>query len=136
MNTAIIGLGSNIAPEKNIALAKYLLSQQFHLLAKSKIRRTRPVGMPRAKGFLNGAILIETVLSCSALRQELKNIEQQLGRPLSHRKNASRTIDLDILVFNHKIIDPDVWHRAFLRKSIMELDSNLFEKKNHHKSRF
>ena len=38
---------------------------------------------------------------------------------------APRKMDLDILVWNGEIVDPDVYEREFLRRSVIELCPEL-----------
>ncbi|HRZ39378.1 MAG TPA: 2-amino-4-hydroxy-6-hydroxymethyldihydropteridine diphosphokinase [Candidatus Omnitrophota bacterium] len=121
MNQAVIGFGSNIEPELNIHRAKTQIVSQFQLLAESGISRTTPIGIKDQPEFWNGAWLIQTSLSQNKLRSLLKKVEDDLRRDRSAPKFGPRTIDLDILVWNNVIIDPDVDTRDFLRKEISEL---------------
>lgn len=121
MNQAIIGLGSNIDPQKNIANARKILSEQFALISESAFIQTKPVGYADQDDFINGAVLLTTKLDENGLKQKLKAIEKHLGRTASQIKSGPRSIDLDILVFNGKIVDPDVYTRDFLQNSIREL---------------
>jgi 2-amino-4-hydroxy-6-hydroxymethyldihydropteridine diphosphokinase len=53
----------------------------------------------------------------------LRQIENQLGRDRSKPKFSSRTIDLDIVVWNGNITDEDYYTRDFLRNSVNEVIS-------------
>lgn len=117
----IIGVGSNIEPEKNITLAEYTLANKFNFIAKSNFIKTAPIGYTDQDDFINGAFKIETDLNREALRKELKNIEDKLGRVRTENKNGPRTIDLDIAVYDGIIIDDDYYKRDFLKKSIDQL---------------
>ena len=44
----------------------------------------------------------------------LRKIEEDLGRVRTRDKNAPRTIDLDILIMDSKIIDSGIWHNAHI----------------------
>ncbi len=130
MNQAVIELGSNIEPEKNILRAKKLLSEKFKIVRESKFSKTKPIGGIKQPNFLNGAILLETELELAELRNILKSIEQTLGRAKDSLKFGPRTIDLDIIVWNKKIIDPDFYARDYLRISVLEILPNLFVEKH------
>ena len=122
MNSVIIGVGSNIKPRQNIKKAKILLAQNLKILAQSRFLTTKPFGKTNQANFINGAILIETSLKVEELRNHLKGIEQVLGRNTSANKEfGARTIDLDILVWNEKIVNKDFYERDFVRNSILEL---------------
>jgi 2-amino-4-hydroxy-6-hydroxymethyldihydropteridine diphosphokinase len=55
------------------------------------------------------------------LKSWLKNLEKELGRIKSENKNGPRTIDLDIIVWNGKVVESEVYEREFLINSINEL---------------
>ncbi len=125
MNEAIIGLGSNINPEENIKKATDLIAKNIKLIKSSKFIETEPVGFKDQDNFLNGSILINTRLNLNELNKLLKNIEESMGRKKTDNLNGPRIIDLDIVVWNNKILDNDVYKRSFLKSSVMELKPNL-----------
>lgn len=124
-NTSVIGLGSNINPQANIAKAKELIQNEFDVLGESQFVQTAPIGYKNQDDFINGAILIRTNLNMEQLTGKLKALEDQLGRQRSTIKFGPRTIDLDIVVFNDKIVDKDFYDREFLKNSVLELIPTL-----------
>ncbi|MCI5167554.1 MAG: 2-amino-4-hydroxy-6-hydroxymethyldihydropteridine diphosphokinase [Candidatus Electrothrix sp. GM3_4] len=120
-NIAIIGLGSNINPEQNIAFAKKEIGEICNILKESEFVYTKPLLYSEQADFLNGALLTSTGLDFYTLRKELKNIEIRLGRIKSKNKNGPRTIDLDVLIYNDIVTDDDIYQRDFLKDSIAEL---------------
>jgi 2-amino-4-hydroxy-6-hydroxymethyldihydropteridine diphosphokinase len=91
----------------------------------STIWETDPVGSDGPR-FLNAAAWISTSLSPEALKsQVLSVIEQELGRVRTADKNAPRTIDLDIIVFDEAILESNLWKRDFLAIPISELRPDL-----------
>ena len=121
MNTAVIGVGSNINPEVNIKLAKEKISLEMRIIKSSKLVITKPIGYEDQDDFLNGALLVETEQEKDSMDKFLKNIESELERQKTLNKNGPRTIDLDILLWNNQIIDSDIYSRNFLMDSILEL---------------
>ena len=117
----IIGVGSNIDPEKNIVLSEIELLKKFDSIKKSRFIKTAPLGFTKQNNFLNGAFKITTNFSIEKLNIELKKIEKKLGRVKTDNKNGPRTIDLDIVVYNGKIIDNDYYTRDFLKQSVDEI---------------
>jgi 2-amino-4-hydroxy-6-hydroxymethyldihydropteridine diphosphokinase len=95
----VIGIGSNIAPERNVPRILRALLDEFGGLCMSRILRTRPVGMASQAEFLNLAVFVETEFDACALKRVCNRIETGLGRdrddPDSARKD--RVADLDIL---------------------------------------
>lgn len=125
MNQAIIAVGSNIDPQKNIALAREILARDFEVVAETEFVSTRPVGYTQQPDFLNGAILVRTELNLEPLRQRLRKIEDTLGRRRGVLTFGPRTVDLDIVVWNGKLLDPDFYERDYLKKAVLELDPGL-----------
>lgn len=95
----VIGIGSNIAPERNVPRILKALLAEFGALRMSRVLRTRPVGMDSGADFLNLAVFVETDLDAGRLKQVCNRIETALGRDRSDPDSArkDRPADLDIL---------------------------------------
>lgn len=129
-NLAYLSLGSNIEPERHLPAAVTHLAQYGYVRAVSTVWETRPVGFSHQPNFLNAALLLETDLSARALREEaIASIEATLGRVRTENKNAPRTIDIDIMLFNRDILqvgrrripDPEVLERPFVAIPLAEI---------------
>lgn len=129
LNKAIISVGSNIEPETHIERAKEMIASEHTLAGVSNFIQTSPQGFAEQADFMNGAFSIETELDIEGLEAYLKEVEAKLGRVRTENKNGPRRIDLDITVFNGKIIDDDFYRYDFVRKAVTELmpeiDNNL-----------
>jgi 2-amino-4-hydroxy-6-hydroxymethyldihydropteridine diphosphokinase len=125
MNTAVISAGSNINPEANLKQARQILANELHVMASAQTLTTKPIGFADQPDFINTAFLILTNLEQAPLAAYLKSVEARLGRVHTPNKFGPRTIDLDIAVFNGKVIDNDVYEREFLQKLILELMPEL-----------
>ena len=121
----VIGLGSNIDPEANLEQAVLELKSRFKVSKRSQWTRTKTIGIQDQPDFYNGALLMETELEQQSLKKELKRIEDILGRDRSLPKFGPRTIDLDILIWNKKVVDEDYYERDFLRKVVEEIIPDL-----------
>ena len=121
LNNCIIGIGSNIDAGNNIKKMLDLLGLQVKITGLSEFIITKPIGIENQPDFTNGAVKILTDLSFSELTSLLKKIEDDLGRDRTAPKFGPRTIDLDIVVWNGKIVDPDYYSRDFLQRLIAEL---------------
>ena len=108
-------LGSNIQPEKNLTLGLNLLRNMITISQLSSVWETPSVGSS-GPDFLNLAVLITTSLKATELKaQVLRPLEKQLGRVRSANKNAPRTFDADIILFDDRLLDQNLWsyaHRA------------------------
>lgn len=121
MNRVIVGVGSNIQPHYYVKQTQKHFFQEFPTAQSSTFIETKPIGSVGQDNYLNGAFLIETDKDQPTLKQWLLKMEADLGRVRSSDKFAARTIDLDILVWNGRIVDTDVYERDFLKESIHEL---------------
>jgi 2-amino-4-hydroxy-6-hydroxymethyldihydropteridine diphosphokinase len=128
-----LSLGSNIEPEKNLAQAVRLLRTRCEVLAVSSVYRTAPQGYRQQADFLNMALRLRTDMQPVTLKSEVLDwIEQQLGRRRDPaNKNAPRTIDLDISLWDEAIFeygakpwrvpDPDILRFAHVAVPLAEL---------------
>ena len=127
MNDCIIGIGSNVEADKNIPKMLSLLAEKVKIIQVSELVQTKPIGIIEQPDYINGAVLIRTEMNLEVLTKYLKKLEDQMGRDRSQKKFGPRSIDLDILIWNNVVIDPDYYTRNFLRNSAAELG---FENKN------
>lgn len=125
MNRAVVGIGSNIDPEKNIELGQQLLSSKFKVIKFSKFIKTPPKGNLHQSEFINGGALIETGLSQFEVKDILKGLEVQMGRTNAMHCNKPRIIDFDIHVWNGDIIDPYFYQWDFLRGIVLDVLPDL-----------
>ena len=120
-NKVVIALGSNIEPEENLELAVVELKSRFKVSKRSRWIRTKPIGILDQPDFYNGVLTMATELGMESLKQELKSVEDLMGRDRSKPKFGPRIIDLDILIWNGEVIDEDYFERDFLRKGVEEI---------------
>ncbi|MCS6907543.1 MAG: 2-amino-4-hydroxy-6-hydroxymethyldihydropteridine diphosphokinase [Anaerolineales bacterium] len=119
---AHISLGSNILPHVHLPKAIETLSRQLALLAISSVYETLPVGSS-GPNFLNAVAVLRTPhLTPHHLKEKtLRPLEAALGRQRTADKFAARTIDLDILAWDGKILDRDVFRYAHLAVPLAEV---------------
>lgn len=99
MATACLSLGSNIDPERHIALAFAALRQRFGDIRASAAYRTPAVGFDGAD-FVNAAAVVESDLDVLALNAWLHALEDAHGRDRSGPRFGDRTLDIDIVLFD------------------------------------
>lgn len=108
--TAFIALGSNLGDrEQNLdaAIAALRALPHTRLLRVSSYLPNAPVGCPDGAGeFLNAVAMVETSLPPQELLQHLLRIERELGRDRAGQaRNASRPLDLDLLLYGNQLLD-------------------------------
>ena len=124
-NRAILLLGSNIDPARNIHKALGLLNRLLRIRKKSRVWITEAVGS-NGPEFLNMAIEIETNLNASQIKTDIINpVETELKRIRTSDKYAPRTIDLDIIIFNGEVLDSNIWNRLFIALPVSEIIPDL-----------
>jgi 2-amino-4-hydroxy-6-hydroxymethyldihydropteridine diphosphokinase len=134
MAHAFIGVGSNIDPETHVKKALALLSSHVHILKISTFYRTEPEKHPEQAPYYNGVVEIETNLPPRLVKYEvLRMIEERLGRKREGDRFASRTIDLDLLLYDHLVVrtdeliipDPEIVERPYLAIPLIELEPGM-----------
>lgn len=135
LNLVYLSLGSNLGDkEKNLAAAaeQIVSLPEVHLLAKSSLYRTEPIGYMEQDWFLNAVLKVATALSPLELLDRTQAIENTLGRQrLIHW--GPRTMDIDILLFNEQVIDlprlrvphPEMTKRLFVLLPLAEIDQQV-----------
>lgn len=104
MATIYISIGSNINPSENIRLALEDLERTFGDIVCSTHYESESVGFD-GDNFINLVVRAETELDIPAVAQHLHNIEDRHGRDRSGPKFSSRTLDLDLLLYDDQIFE-------------------------------
>ena len=135
MNVAFLCLGGNMGDRlANLSRTKELISEErLIILDQSNIYETGAWGAENSPDYFNQCIKISTELDAQSLMKLLLDIEQRSGRVRTENKNESRTVDIDILLFNNEVIDssllivphPRMHLRQFVLKPLNEIAENI-----------
>ena len=136
MSRVFIGVGSNQGDRLAlISQAARLLgaAEGVRLLRMATILETEPVGGPPQEPFLNTVVELETARTPQELLVVLKEIERTLGRLPSAVRWAPRPIDLDLLLYDDRIVNdpnlviphPRLHERGFVLEPLSQLASDL-----------
>ena len=104
MPIVYLGLGSNLDAEANLRLASRELRNRFALPKISAVYRNKAMGFD-GDDFLNAVACIETRLSPHELCAELEGIHRAAGRERTSEQYSSRTLDIDLLLYDQLVID-------------------------------
>jgi 2-amino-4-hydroxy-6-hydroxymethyldihydropteridine diphosphokinase len=124
-----IALGSNLGDrlEKLRAARKQIvdLADVQAPVLSSAIYETDPVDCePGAGKFLNAVVEFEYEGDPADLLEQVRRIEESLGRKRDHPKNVSRTVDIDLLYCGDRQIDNERLQlphpRMHLRKFVLQ----------------
>lgn len=104
--TAYLLLGSNLGDRAALlhAAQTYLASTSGKTVAASALYETAAWGREDQPAFLNQALALRTSLTAEQLLEHCLAAERMAGRERRERW-GSRTLDVDILLYNKNIID-------------------------------
>jgi 2-amino-4-hydroxy-6-hydroxymethyldihydropteridine diphosphokinase len=132
----LLGLGSNLTTAR-LTSSQEVLEESLKALENHNVRaarrsswyRSAPVPPSDQPWFVNGVAEVETNLPPRALLEALHAVEAEYGRVRGAR-NASRTLDLDLLAYGDCVIHdpgglqlphPRLAERAFVLQPLAEL---------------
>lgn len=133
MALVYLGLGSNVGDRAAfIERAAAALATQPHTTVhrRSSVHEYAAVGGPPQAPFLNAVVEITTSLPPRDLLDGLREIEAALGRARPDAVRwGPRTIDLDLLLYDHLVLDEDgltiphprLAERRFVLEPLVEL---------------
>lgn len=104
MHRAWLSLGSNLEPERHLCSALAELRARFGAVAASPAYRFPAIGFD-GPDFVNLAAGIDSDLDAVALNDWLHALEDRHGRRRDVPRFSSRTLDIDIVLFDDAIID-------------------------------
>jgi 2-amino-4-hydroxy-6-hydroxymethyldihydropteridine diphosphokinase len=88
---------------------KLITNRIGNIRKQSAIYESEPWGFSSELNFLNQVLCVETNLSPAALLLEISYIESKMGRVRDSVGYTSRTMDVDILFYDHQImLTPDL----------------------------
>ena len=121
LHQVYLSIGSNIEPEINLPKSIQLLCDYGQVKEISSIWESEAVGSD-GPNFLNLCVLFLTELQPADLKEQIiRPIESRLGRIRYADKNAPRTIDLDIVLFDNQPLNVEFWEYAFVVVPLAEL---------------
>ncbi|MFQ5941927.1 MAG: 2-amino-4-hydroxy-6-hydroxymethyldihydropteridine diphosphokinase [Anaerolineales bacterium] len=124
---AFVAVGSNISPEVHLPASIEHLHSLGQVKAISNAYKSNPVGGRNQPDFLNAAVLIGATEEPAPIRDHLREIESALGRVRTEDRYASRTIDLDLVMYGDRVDpefplpDPEILTRDFVAVPLAEL---------------
>ncbi len=132
MATVYISLGSNIDRDALTRSGVAALRQHFGELQLSSVYKSEAVGFEGAD-FYNMVIGLQTDEDVQTVYQTLRQIEDEHGRDRSGPRFSSRTLDLDLLLYDDLVLHEDklelprdeILDRAFVLWPLAEIAPEL-----------
>lgn len=106
MSTVYISIGSNVDAQSNIRTAITALKKQFGALTISTVYKNSAVGFD-GDDFLNLVVGLETNQTIPEFVDSLHRIEVEQGRSRDAEKFSSRTLDMDLLLYDDDIFESE-----------------------------
>ena len=136
MSRVFIGIGSNEGERfQHISRAAQQLqaTDGIRVVQMAMIIETDPVGGPPQGPYLNTVVELATTLEPLALLERLQAIERQRGRVPSSQRWGPRPMDLDLLLYDDRVMDhprlvlphPRLPERAFVLEPLAQLAPEL-----------
>jgi len=132
MSVVYLGLGSNSEPADNLRLCARALRERFDLRVISSVYRNQAVGF-EGDDFLNAVACLKTPLTPVQVCDELEQIHALAGRQRGVDSFASRTLDIDLLLYDLNVIDEprvrvprtDILEYSFVLRPLAEIAPDL-----------
>ncbi|VAW53570.1 2-amino-4-hydroxy-6-hydroxymethyldihydropteridinepyrophosphokinase [hydrothermal vent metagenome] len=127
-----ISLGSNIDREALTRVGVSALQAQYGDLLLSSVYESEAVGFD-GEDFYNMVIALQTGDSVYSVAKWLRTIEDRNGRERNGSKFSSRTLDLDLLLYDNLVINQgklqiprdEILQRAFVLWPMAEIAPNV-----------
>lgn len=134
-----LGIGSNLEPEIQIPRGLAALAQLVTIVAESPWYRSPAVGFS-GPDFINLVVEAETPLSVRELALALKELEARFGRAADAVKFSSRSLDVDILLYDglSGVVDGirlprrDIRQFAFVLRPLLDIAPDVICPQNGH----
>jgi len=107
MARVFVSIGSNIDKERNVAEALERLGQHYGPLTCSSLYASPALGFD-GPDFYNMVVAFDTDETPKDINGNLRRIEDALGRVRGENAFVSRTMDLDILLYDDWIMEEDL----------------------------
>lgn len=128
MARVYVSIGSNVEPERHIRFCIGDLRKAFGKLIISPIYRNKAIGF-KGEDFLNLVVGFDTDESVRTLVKHLRDIEVTHGRRRDAPKFSSRTLDLDLLLYDDLILEAgglqvprdDISHYAYVLRPLADI---------------
>ena len=132
MATVFISLGSNIDRQVKTREGVNALRAHYGDLRLSSVYESEAVGFD-GDSFYNMVIVLNTDEDVHAVAATLRKIEDEYGRDRNNPKFSSRTLDLDLLLYDDVIVDEqalqiprdEILKRAFVLWPLAEVAPDL-----------
>ncbi|ERI85788.1 putative 2-amino-4-hydroxy-6-hydroxymethyldihydropteridine diphosphokinase [Bacteroides pyogenes F0041] len=121
MKKCVVCIGSNYNRKESLAFARRKLMELFSPVCFSVEQETLPVNIKNRSLFSNQVAVFFSELKEEEVKVELRKIEEAAGRSFENNKKGIIVLDIDLLLFHHRILKPEDMKREYILKGIEEI---------------
>ncbi len=126
MHEFYIGIGSNLGDRQgNILAALQRLRTRAQITAVSSFYESAAAGGADGPAYLNVAALLGSELDADAFQSFARDVELAVGRARGTRRLAPRPIDIDLLVYDGAVVQPQLEMRQYNLAPLAEIAPQL-----------
>jgi 2-amino-4-hydroxy-6-hydroxymethyldihydropteridine diphosphokinase len=127
-----VGIGSNVERDRSVRAGLRALRERFGELCLSRVYETTAVGFA-GEPFYNLVAGFDTDLAPAELAATLRDIETRCGRRRGDARFASRTLDVDLLLYGElathgagpRVPRPEILEYGFVLGPLAEIAPDL-----------
>ena len=128
MARVAVSIGSNLERERNVKDALSALGEIFGKLSRSPVYESAAYGF-NGPPFYNLVVVFETPLDVYAVRGKIQAIENQQGREMGENRSGSRSLDLDLLLYDDVVFHDqgldvprrEIFEHSYILKPLADL---------------
>ena len=128
MARVAVSIGSNLERERNVKDALTALGKTFGKLSRSPVYESAAYGF-NGPPFYNLVVVFETSLDVRGVREKIQAIENQQGREMGENRSGSRSLDLDLLLYDDAVFHDqglevprrEIFEHAYVLKPLADL---------------
>jgi len=121
-----IGVGSNLGDRQgNILAALQRLRTRTEITAVSSFYESQAAGGAEGPAYLNVAVALRCDLDAQAFERFARDVELAVGRARTSERLAARPIDIDLLVYDGEIVQPQLSMRPYNLAPLAEIAPHL-----------
>ena len=128
MARVAVSIGSNLERERNVKDALAALGKAFGELSRSPVYESAAYGFD-GPPFYNLVVVFQTPLDAHEVRGKIQIIENQQGRETGENRIGSRSLDLDLLLYDDVVFHDqgldvprrEIFEHAYILKPLADL---------------
>ena len=117
----IVCIGSNYHKRENLAFARQKLSELFSTICFAPEQETKPLYLKNQTLFSNQVAVFFSEEREEEIIKILKEIEHAAGRQPGDKEEEKVCLDIDLLLYDNRILKPEDWEREYVQRSLSTL---------------